>query len=485
MEVINSKRVENDIFDVAVIGGGIIGGLILRQITKYALSCVMLEKENDVCMGQSKANSGIVHAGYDALPGTNKAKFNVLGNMLMPSVAKELGVKYFNNGSLVVAFNDEDVKTLEKLKKRGEENGVQGLEILNREKLFKKEQNIVNNAIGALFAPSGGIVCPYDLTIASIGNAMDNGAKLLTCFEVVSIEMGECFSITSADGKKVKAKIIVNCAGLGSEKIANLIGDHSFKIGGRKGEYILLDKNYLVNSTLFFTPTEKGKGILVTGTVDGNILLGPTSVEVENGSTQTDASGLDHVISKAKEMCNNIPLFDTISSFAGVRAYCDRHDFIIEKSAIFECFINVAGIESPGLTSAPAIAEYVVNELIGSLLPLETNKNFNGIRKKELHFSSLSKEEKNQIIKKDPRYGKLICKCEKITEGEIVAAIKSNPPATDVDAVKRRTRAGMGRCQGSFCQPRVAEILARELDLPLEKITKKGPGSEILVGVSK
>ena len=482
----NNLKNDKPLFDTAVIGGGVVGGFVLRELTKYQLSCVMLEKANDVCMGQSKANSGIVHAGYDAKSGTLKAKFNILGSELMPKVASELGVKYINNGSLVVAFSEEDLNIVKSLKERGEKNGVKGLEILTKEQLKEKEKNISDDAVGALFAPTGGIICPYELTIASIGNAMDNGAKLLTSFEVCDIKVcNEGFILSSTEGEVVLARTVINCAGLGSEKVANLIGDNSFKIGARKGEYILLDKTPFVNSTLFFTPTEKGKGILVSSTVDGNVLLGPTSKEMESGSTQTEQEGINLILSQVNRMCKNVPLNQTITSFAGVRAFCDRHDFIIEKSKICERFINVAGVESPGLTSAPAIAKYVVNELIGSLLPLKVNENFNPNRSKEYFFKRLSNEEKSKIIKQNPAFGKLVCKCENISEGEIVNAIKLNPPATDIDAVKRRTRSGMGRCQGGFCQPNVAQILARELNIPLEKVTKKGKGSEILAGVSK
>ena len=473
-------------FDVVVVGGGVVGGLILRQLTKYQLNCALIEKENDVCMGQSKANSGIVHAGFDAKEGSLKAKFNVLGNAMMPKVTKELGVKYINNGSLVVAFDENDLATLKSLKVRGEKNGVPGLEILSKEELLKKEPNISDNALGALYAPTGGIVCPYDLAIAAIGNAMDNGAKLFTSFNTISIEKKNgVFTLVSESGEQVQAKVIINAAGYGAEKLANMVGDYSFKIGARKGEYILLDKGYFVKSTLFFTPTEKGKGILVTDTVDNNTLLGPTSEEIDDNDTSTSANGLAFVISKVKEMCKNVPLGDTITSFTGVRAYCDRHDFIIEKSSAVEGFINVAGIESPGLTSSPAIAEYVVNDIIGSLFDLKVNENFNPIRKREYFFRYLNNQEKTEVIKKNPIYGKIICKCEKITEGEIVSAIKENPPALDLDAIKRRTRAGMGRCQSGFCQPNLVEILARELNIPIECVTKKGKGSELLKGVSK
>ena len=282
-------------FDVLVIGGGVVGGLILRELTKYNLSVCMVEKSSDVCMGASKANSGIVHAGFDAKIGSLKAKFNVLGNALMYKIAKELGVKCVNNGSLVVAYSSEEISTLKELKERGKQNGVTGLEILNAEELFKLEPNLSKKAIGALYAKSAGIVCPYELTIASIGNAMDNGAKLELNFEVSKITKTENgYVITSSNGKEIESKLIINCAGYGSQKIANLVGDFSFKIGARRGEYILLDRESkdFVNHTIFCTPTKRGKGILITQTVDGNILLGPTAEEIENAKKLTRGKGL-------------------------------------------------------------------------------------------------------------------------------------------------------------------------------------------------
>ena len=476
-------------FDVIVIGGGVIGGTILRELTKYKLNVCLLEKAADVCMGQSKANSGIVHAGFDALPGTLKARFNVEGNKMMPAYAEELGVKYKNNGSLVVAFTDEDIRTLTELKERGETNGVEGLEILGKEKLRALEPNISDCAKGALYAPTGGIICPYELTIAAIGNAMDNGAKLFTEFEVTAVDKKEEFFIVrSVKGETVEGKTVVNCSGLSGSRIAWLAGDEdTVHIGGRKGEYILLDRESgdFVSHTLFFTPTKVGKGILVTPTVDGNIMLGPTAVEVMRGETQTTQEGLFTVVAKAKEMCKNVPLYNAITSFAGVRAYSERHDFIIEASSSVKGLINCSGIESPGLTSAPAIAKYVVENLVSKFLELEKNESFNGRSSPDYFFKNLTAEEKNALIQKDPAYGKIVCRCEKITEGEIVRAIRENPPAKNVDAIKRRTRAGMGRCQGGFCQPHVAEILARELNIPFEQVTKNGKGSELVRGVSK
>ena len=475
-------------FDVIVIGGGVVGGLILRELTKYQLNVCLVEKAGDVAMGASKANSGIVHAGFDAAIGSLKAKFNVEGNRMMEGVCADLGVKFRRNGSLVVAFSQEDLKAVNELKTRGEANGVGGLGILSQDQLREMEKNISDAALGALYAPTGGIVCPYELTIASIGNAMDNGAKLMTDFEVCAIEkFGNEYIVKSTNGEEVRTKIVVNCAGLYSGKIAEMVGDTDIQIGARKGEYVLLDRESgdFVSHTLFFTPTKQGKGILVTQTVDNNILLGPTAEEQESVDTETSANGLAFVIEKARKMCKNPPLFNTITSFAGVRAYSNSHDFIIEESKTSKGIIHCAGIESPGLTASPAIAKYVVETLISGMLTLKKNKSFNGTRKPDYFFKNLSMEEKNEIIKKDPSYGKIICRCEQVTEGEIVRAIRENPPAKDIDGVKRRTRSGMGRYQGGFCQPYVAELIAKERGVSLTSVTKNGKGSEILTGVTK
>ena len=474
-------------FDVIVIGGGVVGGLILRELTKYQLNVCLVEKASDVAMGESKANSGIAHAGFDATIGSLKAKFNVEGNKMMEGVCADLGVKFRRNGSLVVAFSEEDFQTIKDLKFRGEINGVEGLEIIDQVRLREMEKNISDDAIAALYAPTGGIVCPYELTIAAIGNAMDNGAKLMTDFEVSTIEKtGDGYLVKSEDGQEARAKIVINCAGLHSGKIAEMVGDADIQIGARKGEYILLDRESgdFVSHTLFFTPTKLGKGILVTQTVDNNILLGPTAEE-GNDSTETSADGLAFVIEKARKMCKNVPLFNTITSFAGVRAFSDRHDFIIEESKTAKGVIHCAGIESPGLTASPAIAKYVVETLVGGMLPLAKNEVFNGTRTPDYFFKHLTMEEKNEIIKQDPSYGKIVCRCEQVTEGEILRAIRENPPAKDIDGVKRRTRSGMGRCQGGFCQPYVAELIAKERGISLTSVTKNGKSSNLLTGVTK
>ena len=451
-------------YKVAIIGGGVVGGLIARKMAEYDVKTVILEKENDVATGQSKANSGIVHAGYDPKPGTMKAKLNVLGSQMMEDICKELDVKYRRNGALVVGYSDKDVETLEELYERGQKNGVLGLEVLEGDDVRKIEKNLSKSIKKALYAPSSAVVCPYELTIESIGNAMDNGVELLRNFEVVSIEDG--YKIIAKDGRNVEAEYVINCAGLHSDEIAKMVGDDSFVITPRAGEYMLLDKEAgdLVNATIFRVPDERGKGVLATKTVDGNILLGPTAIE--RGSKEDEsvtADSLEYIKEHESDFFESVPFDKVITQFAGLRAHGDKGDFIINMPK--DKFINVAGIESPGLSSAPAIAVYVEELLLDVGFVAEKKAEFNPSRKKEKHPNS-----------------PIVCRCEEVTKGEIIDAIRKNPGAIDVDGVKRRTRSGMGRCQGGFCLPSIVEILAEELNVRPEDITKKGEGSQILYG---
>lgn len=473
-------------YDIVIIGGGVVGGMIMRELSAYDLRICMLEKENDVATGASRANSAIVHAGFDAEEGSLKAELNVAGSKMMERVAKELGVKYKRNGSLVVAFDDKDKATVEKLRERGVKNGVEGLEIVDGEKLKELEPNISDDVICALYAPSGAIVCPYELTIAAIGNAMDNGAKLYLNFEVKSIERTEDGFEIGDGNATIKGKRIINCAGINSDSIAAAVGDDSIKIHPRRGEYILLDKKVgkIVSHTIFKTPSEMGKGILITPTVDGNLLLGPTSEDVsDKADTCTTSDGLNLVKLQAAERVKNIAFNQTITSFCGLRAVGNTGDFIINQP--IPGFVNVAGIESPGLTASPAIAEYVVEILKKDGLDVRRKDNFNPIRKPMHWFRESTVVGKNKVIAEDKSYGKIICRCEGVTEGEIREAIKRNPPARDLDGVKRRTRAQMGRCQGGFCMPYITEILAEELCVEYESVTKSGDGSNINVGRTK
>ena len=470
-------------FDAAIIGAGVVGGMIARELTRYGLKVCLLEKENDVAMGATKANSAIVHAGFDAKEGSLKALLNVKGSKMMENVAKELGVKYKRNGSLVIGFNEEDEQTIKELYERGVKNGVEGLEIINKAVLKVMEPNISDNVRCALWAPTGAIICPYELTVAAIGNAMDNGAELKLNFKVTAIEKTNNGYSVKAENDTVDAKYVINAAGLYADKIAEMVGDNSFRIHPRKGEYILLDRECegLVTHTIFRTPSKMGKGILVSNTVDNNILLGPTSVDGEDKENKTTTQeGFDKIIKEAFENVDKIPLNKTITSFCGLRAVGDTGDFIINSPK--EGFINVAGIESPGLSSAPAIAEYVRDMLKANL---KENKNFNPIRKPMHYFKEASVEEKNKIIKQDSSFGKIICRCETVSEGEILEAIRTNPKPRDLDGVKRRTRAQMGRCQGGFCMPYIVEMLSKELNIPYEEVTKFGGNSKVNIGLTK
>ncbi len=473
-------------FDIAIVGAGVVGGMCARELSRYDLKICILEKENDVAVGASKANSAIVHAGFDAKEGSLKARLNVRGSVLMPTVTKELGVKYKNNGSLVIGFNDEDRQTLEDLLVRGNKNGVAGLRIIEREELVKLEPNIGDGVTCALYAPTGAIVCPYELTVAAIGNAMDNGASLKLNFGVDKVEdCGDFYKVYS-NGEAIDARIVINAAGVASDDVARLVGDDSFDVHARRGEYILLDRECgdIVSHTIFRTPSKMGKGILVSPTVDGNLLLGPTSVDIdEKDDVKTTQDGFDKIIREARENVKILPLNKTITSFCGLRAVGSTGDFIIGEAK--RNFINLAGVESPGLSSAPAIAEYIVEMLKNKGIEMKEKADFNPIRPAMHAFKHASIEEKNEMIKKEPAYGRIVCRCETVTEGEILAAIRSNPKPRDLDGVKRRTRAQMGRCQGGFCGPYIVELLARELNIPYEDVTKFGGKSILNYGKTK
>ncbi|MBQ4316192.1 MAG: NAD(P)/FAD-dependent oxidoreductase [Oscillospiraceae bacterium] len=473
-------------YDVAVIGAGVVGGMIARRLSSFDLKVCILEREHDVAMGASRANSAIVHAGFDAKEGSLKAKLNVKGSEMMEKTAAELGVKYKRNGSLVIGFNEEDKKMLYELLHRGEVNGVRDLRIVDGEALFEIEPNLSKNVVCALYAPTGAIVCPYELNIAAVGNAMDNGAELKLDFEVKSIsQIPGGYEICSGN-EVVKSRFVINAAGIYSDEIAKMVGDNSFDVHPRRGEYILLDKECgsLVKTTVFRTPSKMGKGILVTPTVDGNLLLGPTSEDMtdkEDKSTSPD--GLAKIIKEAGENVCGIPFNKTITSFCGLRAVGSTGDFIINTPV--PGFINVAGIESPGLTASPAIAEYVVSLLERLGADLKPKADYNPQRAPMHAFRNANIAEKNEMIKRDKRYGHIICRCEEITEGEIISAIRTNPGARDLDGVKRRTRAQMGRCQGGFCSPQIVEIISRELGIPYEEVTKSGGNSRINISKTK
>lgn len=475
------------IYDVAIIGSGVAGNAIFRELTKYNLKVVSLEKENDVSMGASKANSAIVHAGYDPEPGTLMAKYNVEGNKMFEKLCSDLSVPFKKNGSLIIGFDEADKKELELLYNRGIENGVEGARLLTKEEVLEMEPNLSENVECALYYPTGGIVGAYEFTTALAENAVENGGEIRLNSKVVGIEKNDNFKITLENGEEIEAKFIVNAAGIHADEIHNLVCKEAFKITPRKGEYFVLDKSQgsLFTKTIFQCPTKLGKGVLVTPTVHGNLLVGPDAINThDKESVSTELDGLNKVREISLKTTNAVNFRDNIRNFAGLRAISDAPDFIIGEAEDVKGFFDVAGIKSPGLSSAPAIAVDVVRMLGESGLSLYKKENF--IEKREqIEFIHLSPKEKAEMIKKDNRYGRIICRCENITEGEIVDSINRTLGARTVDGVKRRCRPGCGRCQGGFCGPRVQEIIARETGTNIEDILLDKKGSYIISGKTK
>lgn len=482
-------------YDVVIIGAGVIGCSIARELARYRLKIGVLEKEEDVCSGTSKANSGIVHAGFDAVPGSVKAKLNVEGNRMMPELARELDFDFKQNGSIVLCFDEKDLGKLEALCQKGAANGVEGLCIVQGEKMRKIEPEISDAVVALLYAPTGGIVCPFGLTIAMAENAAVNGAEFHFRTEVTSIvplkkqsgDEGMAGYCIETNQGNFESKAVVNAAGIYSDVFHNMVSEEKISITPRRGQYCLLDKKAgnLVTHTVFQLPTALGKGVLVTPTVHGNLMLGPTAEDIsDKENTATTADGLAELTEKAGLSVKNIPRNMVITSFAGLRAHEKSDDFIIGEVQDAPGFFDAAGIESPGLTSAPAIGTWLA-EQIGGKLKAEKNPDFDGRRRGIVHFAQLSTEEQNRMIQKNPAYGNVVCRCETITEGEIVDAIRRPVGATTLDGVKRRTRAGMGRCQAGFCTPKTMEILERELSMQALKVCKNREGSELLVGYPK
>ena len=480
-------------YDVAIIGAGVVGCAIARELSKYRVNACVIEREEDVCCGTSKANSAIIHAGFDATPGKLKARLNVQGNAMMDQLSKDLDIPFQRNGSLVVCTKDQNREDLEKLLEKGKANGVPDLQILEREELLALEPNLSDDITCALLAPTGGIVCPFHMTIAFAENAYTNGVEFFLNTEVRKIHKTdhgyqlEVLKKATGTTELMESKTVINAAGVYADVFHNMVSNEKLHITARKGEYMLLDKTAgtHVSHTIFQLPGKMGKGVLVTPTVHGNLLVGPTATDIENKEgVNTTAEGLDTLSQKAGISVKNLPLRQVITSFAGLRAHEDQDDFVIGEAHDAEGFFDAAGIESPGLSSAPAIG-VMVAEMVAAKLNLSENPDFIGIRNGILNPNTLSMEERNKLIKEKPAYGNIICRCEMITEGEIIDAIKRPLGARSLDAVKRRTRAGMGRCQSGFCSPRTMEILEREVPMSMFDITKNGGSSKFVVGYNK
>lgn len=469
-----SKVIENNfMYDVVVIGAGVVGSLIARKLSSYQLDIAVLEKEPDVGSGVTMANSAIVHSGYDPVPGSLKAKLNVLGNAMFDKLSEELDVEFERRGSLTVALYDSQLPLLKELAERSKVNGVP-VQILSKEETLKLEPNLNPEVKGSLFAPTAGLINPFTLCAHATENAVDNGAKLFLNEKVIAIsKSGDVFDIKCESGNIYQSKIIINAAGIYSEEIHRMVEPIDYKLTPRKGEYFILDhySDSLVKHTIFPLPSEKGKGILVSPTTGGTYLVGPSAeVTFSKDDVSTDKLTLDEIKRQALDMVPSIPFNQVIRTFAGTRPTPSTHDFIIDYAKSDKHFITCSGIESPGLVSSPAIAEYVVNEYLSKIISLKEKKDYNPRVNKRTNLSKMSIKERQEFVSKHPEYGQIICNCEKVSLGEILEEFKSSVPPKSIKAVKVRTRAGFGKCQGGFCQPLVIQLIAKEFNIPLNKV---------------
>ena len=475
-------------YDVVIVGAGVVGGFVARALSRYTLRVLLVERESDVCCGASKANTAIVHAGYDAKPGTLKALLNVAGNRMYDQVCVDLDVPFQRCGTYVVALTDHDVRTLEELRHQGLDHGITGLRIISGDEMRRAEPLITPQTKGALYAATGGIVDPFLLTIAAAENAVTNGVRLLLDTTVIGLmrQNGRVVGVQTDRGE-LPGRYVINAAGLHADELMAHAGLGGFHITPRKGAYYVFDREKShVRNVLFPCPTPISKGIMVTPTTHGNTLIGPNAVNIDDKEDWSATSqGLEEVYTGAKRLVPSLNRRDVIAVFAGLRASGNTGDFQISAPPEAPGLVNVAGIESPGLTASPAIAQHVLQLLRENGLDLREKPGYNPIRRARPRFSELSQTERQALIEKDPRYGRVVCRCETVTEGELVAAIHAPVPARTYDALKRRTRLGTGRCQGGFDTPRAIAILARELGISPMEATKKGPGSEFVLRRTK
>lgn len=471
--------------DVVIVGGGVCGCSLLYELSRYKLSAVLVEKENDVSVGTTKANSAIVHAGYDPHPGTKMARYNVEGNALVKELCEKLDVPYQQIGSLVLAFDADQDALVRELFDRGTQNGVPGMKVLSAEEVREMEPNVSPEVTSALYAPSAGIVSPWELAIALAETAVKNGARVELNSEVTSIQPIDGGFRVTAGGKEIDTRFVVNAAGIWSDKINDMAAPHTFTVSANKGEYFLLDKSQgtLVNHVIFQCPSKVGKGVLVSPTVHGNLIVGPNAEDAEKDDLGTTGDGLAFVRKMALRSVPDINFRDSIRNFAGLRANTEIDDFLVGETEQ-KGFFNIAGIKSPGLTSAPAIARDMVRMLGEAGLALDPKETFVDERH-VVRFKHLSHEERAAAIAKNPLYGQIVCRCETITEGEIVDALHRPLPPCSIDGVKRRCGSGMGRCQGGFCGPRVQQIIARELGIPQEAVMMDRAGTAVITGETK
>ncbi len=471
-------------YDVIVIGGGVVGCAAARELSRYNLKIALLEKSADICAGQSRANTAIIHGGYDAKPGTSKAYYNLKGNRMFDNICGELDVPYEWNTSLVVSFAPEEDPQIDELYQRGIQNGVPGLEIIGHDEILRREPSINTQTHKALLVNNGGIVCPYELTTAYAENAAKNGVSFFRSSPVTAIRKDNNGWIVETPEKKYSCRAVINCAGVYSDEIHNMVSEDKLEIKPRRGQYYLVDKKYAkaFNAAIFQVPTAMGKGILVARTVDGTVLLGPTAEDIDDKTDKrTTAAGLASALEGARKTWPNLPGRAFITEFSGLRAHCTRNDFIIGEVPDAPLFFDAAGVESPGLTSAPAIGADLA-KMTAEALKAAPDAKFDPIRKGIPKFRELSNEKRSELVAGNPDFAKVVCRCETVTEAEIREAIRRPVGAVNVDGIKIRTRAGMGRCQAGFCTPRVLEILSEELGVPLETLQKSEAGSRYVCG---
>ncbi len=471
-------------YDVVVVGCGIIGAATAFELSKYDLKVGVIEKGNDVSLGTTKANSAIIHAGYDPESGTLMAKLNVRGSELAHEICEKLDVPYKRNGAMVVAFDEEEMQTLKGLLTRGTVNGVKGLRILTGDEARQRDKNLSKNIVGALFAPTSAIVSPWEYCLALAETAIRNGAELMLNTELTGASQEEGLWKLQTNNGEICAKYVVNATGVDAINVHNMVAPAKYESRPRRGEYFLLDKaeGSRTVHTIFQCPNKDGKGVLVTPTVHGNLLVGPNSENVSWEDTANTTTGLDFVRATAQKSVDGIQFNKSIRNFAGVRATTNHGDFIIEEAA--PGFIDCAGICSPGLSAAPAIAEYAVELMEKSGLELDRKDDFI-FERKRIRFNELSDEERAELVKKDPSYGRVICRCETVTEGEIMACFREPIPPVSIDGVKRRVGTGMGRCQGGFCGPRIAELFVEDKGYDVKEVLMDRAGSEMFTGKTK
>ncbi|PKM50578.1 MAG: FAD/NAD(P)-binding oxidoreductase [Firmicutes bacterium HGW-Firmicutes-7] len=477
-------------FDVIVIGGGIVGTAIARELSRFKLRTALLEANVDIGAASTKGNGGVTHSGYDPKQGTLKSKINVKGTLMIPKLSKELGFKFINSGTMTLGFEDSDLSVLQKLYKNGLANGVPGIKLIGRDEILKIDKKANPKATMALHAPTAGVVDPFEFAIALAENASENGVEFFRSQKVIGIEKEKNHFVVKTQNNSYKTNYIVNAAGVYGSEVANMVGIYDYEVKPRYGEILVIDKaiGFQLSSVFFPVPGNHTKGVAVIPTPDGNIIVGSTARMTEDKEdVSVTREGISELLKGAKLLVPDIDERYLIREFAGLRpvAINNNDDFVIAASKEVKGFINAIGIQSPGVGAAPAIAEYVMDILSNEGLELKEKEDFNPYRTAIVDFSEANDQEKSKLIKENLMYGNVICRCECVTEAEIVQAIHRPVGATTVDGVKRRVRAGMGRCQGGFCQPKVVSILARELRIPLEAVLLENKNSNIVIGKLK